>query len=161
MTYNGRISSIKVSGTDVIRPCGFFPSKGKSKPEFQPSEQLDFEVELGAFISGPIVMGTSVDAKAAADHIFGFVLHNDWSARDMQKYEMPPLGPFHSKGFITTISPWIVTLDALKGCRASPPASNSTKIHPMLVADENNHGVYDIEFRATVIRKLVPLSPVD
>ena len=154
MSYNGRISSIKVSGVDIVRPSGFFPCKGESQPTFQPTQQLDFEIELGAFISTTIESGTAVDAKAAADHIFGFVLHNDWSARDIQRYEMPPLGPFHSKGFITTISPWIVTMDALKESWAGPPASNSTKIHPMLVADAQNHGVYDIEFRATVAREL-------
>ncbi|KIX06977.1 fumarylacetoacetase [Rhinocladiella mackenziei CBS 650.93] len=152
MGYNGRISSIMVSRTGVRRPCGFYLSPGDSRPTFQPSKQLDFEIELGAFISKPIDFGGTVDAKTAADHIFGYVLHNDWSARDIQKYEMPPLGPLHSKGFITTISPWVVTVDALKSSTAGPPTSNSTKIHPALVADEKDHGVYDIEFNATVIR---------
>lgn len=114
---------------------------------------MDFEIEMGAFISKPIQHGTTVDAKTAADHIFGYVLHNDWSARDIQPYEMPPLGPMHSKGYVTTISPWVVTVDALQSATAEPPTSNSTQIHPSMVADERNHGVYDIEYSATVARK--------
>lgn len=156
-TYNGRLSSIRVSGTDVVRPSGWYPKgeEGDEKPTFQPTAQLDFEIEVGTFISKPIPYGTRVTAKEAAEHIFGFVLLNDWSARDIQKYEMPPLGPFHSKGFITTISPWIVTLDALRSCTGGPPASNSTDIHPWLVADKDNHGVYDIEFKASVSRESI------
>lgn len=114
---------------------------------------MDFEIELGAFIGKPIPFGTTVDAKTAADHIFGYVLHNDWSARDIQPYEMPPLGPMHSKGYITTISPWIITVDALHSSMTGPPTSNSTQIHPSMVADDANHGVYDIEFSASVARK--------
>lgn len=152
MGYNGRLSSIRPSGTAVRRPCGFYLNEGDSRPAYQPTRQLDFEIELGAFISRPVEHGCTIDAKAAADYIFGYVLHNDWSARDIQKYEMPPLGPLHSKGFITTISPWVVTPDALESSKAGPPASNSTRIHPALVADEKDHGVYDIEFTATVMR---------
>jgi len=155
MGYNGRLSSITTSGADVVRPCGFYPADGQSRPTFQPTRQLDFEIELGAFLSKPVEFGTTVDAKtAAADHIFGYVLLNDWSARDIQKYEMPPLGPFHSKGFITTISPWIVTPEALESSKAASPRSNTTQIHPKLFSDENNHGVYDIDLRASVARKL-------
>ncbi len=156
MGYNGRLSSIRPSGTDVSRPSGFYLNEGNTRPTFQPTKQLDFEIELGAFISRPIPLGTSVNAKDAAEHIFGYVLHNDWSARDIQKYEMPPLGPLHSKGFITTISPWVVTLDALESSKCGPPASNATPIHPSLVADETNHGTYDIEFGVTVRRKSAP-----
>jgi fumarylacetoacetase len=159
MSYNGRLSSIAVSGTPVVRPNGFFPNEGDKRPTFQPTQQLDFEIELGAFISTPIDSGAMVSAKMAADHIFGFVLLNDWSARDIQKYEMPPLGPFHSKGFITTISPWIVTLDALKACRSGPPpSSNVTDIHPSLVADEVHHGIYEIDLNASVSPKFKPKS---
>ena len=153
MGYNGRVSTLCVSGTQVIRPQGYFVNEGDRRPTFQETKQLDFEVELGAFISKPIPTGTRINAKEAADHIFGYVLLNDWSARDIQKYEMPPLGPFHSKGFITTISPWIVTLDALRYSMHQPPPSNSTDIHPMLVADDSNHGVYDIQFSAKITRK--------
>ena len=154
MGYNGRASSIEPSGTGVVRPCGFYRNDDEKRATFRPTKELDFEIELGAFISTPIEYGTSVDAVAAADHIFGYVLHNDWSARDIQKYEMPPLGPMHSKGFITTISPWVVTPEALESCRSDPPISNTTQIHPALVADENKHGVYDISLTASVKRML-------
>ncbi|KAK5047217.1 hypothetical protein LTR84_006739 [Exophiala bonariae] len=152
MGYNGRLSSIRVSGIDVVRPNGFYVNAGDTRPTFQPTKQLDFEIELGAFISNPIEFGRSKNAKTAAKHIFGYVLHNDWSARDIQKYEMPPLGPMHSKGFITTISPWIVTVDALEDSKTKPPLSNETQIHPSLVADEKDHGVYDIELHISIAR---------
>ena len=150
MGYNGRVSSIRPSGTDVRRPSGFYPNEGDERPTFQSSRQLDFEIEIGAFICKRVEFGDTVDAKVAADHIFGYVLHNDWSARDIQKYEMPPLGPMHSKGFLTTISLWVVTPDALEYSKAGPPISNGTHIHPALVADDKNHGVYDIELTASV-----------
>ena len=151
--YNGRISSIFSSGHPIHRPSGFFVKKGETEPAFQPSRQMDFEIELGAFISKSVPHGSTIDAKTAADHIFGYVLHNDWSARDIQPYEMPPLGPMHSKGYITTISPWVVTVDALESCSTEPPTSNSTPMHPSLMVDKTNHGVYDIEFAASVTRK--------
>jgi len=160
MGYNGRLSSIRPSGAGVRRPSGFYPNGADSRSTFQPSRQLDFEIELGAFISKPIEFGSTIDARVAADHIFGYVLHNDWSVRDIQKYEMPPLGPLHSKGFITTISPWVVTLDALESSKAGPPTSNGTQIHPALVADDTNHGVYDIEFNASVIRMFCMVNPI-
>lgn len=153
--YNGRLSSIFPSGYPVHRPSGFFIKKGESEPAYQSSQEIDFEVELGAFISKPVPHGKSIDAKTAADHIFGYVIHNDWSARDIQPYEMPPLGPMHSKGYVTTISPWIVTLEALESSRTGPPESNSTPIHASLVADEHDHGVYDIDFVASVTRKFL------
>lgn len=163
MGYNGRVSSIFVSGHPVHRPSGFFMKpdpNGVSKPSFQVSREIDFEIELGAFISKPVPHGSTIDAKTAADHIFGYVLHNDWSARDIQPYEMPPLGPMHSKGFVTTISPWVVTVDALESSTASPPPSNKTSIHPSLITDAKNHGVYDISFSVEVTRKSrVTLSP--
>ena len=150
--YNGRLSSLFPSGHPIHRPSGFFIKNGAEEPTFQTSSQIDFEIELGAFISKPIPHGSTIDAKAAADHIFGYVLHNDWSARDIQAYEMPPLGPMHSKGYVTTISPWVVTLDALESSSTKPPTSNSTPIHPCMMADAKNHGVYDIEFNAKVKR---------
>jgi fumarylacetoacetase len=161
MGYNGRVSSIHLSGTNVVRPSGFYPKPRAVRPTFQPTQQLDFEIELGAFISQPIPFGSTADAKTAAKHVFGYVLHNDWSARDIQKYEMPPLGPMHSKGFITTISPWVVTVEALNASKTGPPTSNSTDIHPSLVADEDDHGVYDIEFSATVARRKSSTSAVE
>lgn len=120
---------------------------------FKLTMAVDFEIELGAFIARPVPHGSTVNAKTAADHIFGYVLHNDWSARDIQPYELPPLGPMHSKGYVTTISPWVVTVDALESAIAGPPTSNKAEIHPSMVADERDHGNYNIEFNATVKRK--------
>lgn len=163
MAYNGRISSVAVSDTEVVRPKGFFPNDGAPHPGYQPTRELDFEVELGAFISAPIEAGKTVSAEEAANHVFGYVLLNDWSARDIQKYEMPPFGLFHSKSFLTSISPWVVTLDALKDSQSDPPPSNSSHISPTLVCEKSNHGLYDISLSATLSRELhfPRLFPVD
>lgn len=155
MAYNGRLSSLAVSETDIVRPKGFFPNEGDMRPTFQLTRQVDFEVELGVFISKQIDRGETVNADTAGDHIFGYVLLNDWSARDVQKYEMPPLGPFHGKGFMTTISPWVITLDALRSSLSRPPPSNLTNIDPMLVCNEGDHGLFDISLSATVSRKAI------
>lgn len=111
--YHGRASSIVVSGTDVIRPCGQTKSDDAERPSFGPSRLLDYELEVG-FVTGPgNEPGQRIPIEDAANHIFGLVLVNDWSARDMQKWEYQPLGPFLAKSFATTISPWVVPLDAL------------------------------------------------
>jgi len=115
--YAGRCSSIAVSPTPVTRPLGQFV-EDYTVPEkniiFGPSRALDYEFEIGAVIGRPTSSGTRLDAKDADEHIFGLVLVNDWSARDIQGLEMPPLGPFNGKNFGTSLSPWIITLDALK-----------------------------------------------
>lgn len=160
MSYYGRNSALVVSGTDVVRPSGIFPAKEGERAHFHPTEKLDFEIELGFFISAPIPKSKIVTAKDAGEHIFGFVLFNDWSARDIQKHEMAPLGVFHSKSFQTSISPWIVTLDALQGCRAGPPQSNDTGIEPLLVCDPHDNGVFDMDFSAKVSRELEDAKPV-
>jgi fumarylacetoacetase len=105
--YHGRASSVVVSGTPIRRPHG-------QRPDFGPTEQLDVELELG-FITGPgNPLGTPIPAAAARDHVFGFVLVNDWSARDIQRWEYRPLGPFLGKSFATSVSAWIVPLQALE-----------------------------------------------
>jgi fumarylacetoacetase len=112
--YHGRASSVVVSGTPVRRPSGQLPPGGAGEPpRFGPSERLDIELELG-FVTGPgNPLGTSIPVGAAADHVFGFVLVNDWSARDIQRWEYQPLGPFLGKSFATSVSPWVVPLEAL------------------------------------------------
>jgi fumarylacetoacetase len=111
--YHGRASSVVVSGTPVVRPNGQTMAPGASAPRFGPSRRLDYEVELG-FVVGPAnALGKPVPISRALDHVFGVVLLNDWSARDLQAWEYQPLGPFLAKSFATTISPWIVTIDAL------------------------------------------------
>ncbi len=112
--YHGRASSVVVSGTEVIRPKGQTKSDDEEFPVFGPTRLLDFELEMGFFIGKGNDLGKAVPVKKAHDHIFGFVLVNDWSARDIQKWEYVPLGPFLAKNFATSISPWIVTLDALE-----------------------------------------------
>ena len=112
--YHGRASSVVVSGTNIIRPKGQTKADDEEKPQFGPTKLLDFELEMGFFIGKGNNLGKSVPVGDAHNHIFGFVLVNDWSARDIQKWEYVPLGPFLAKNFATSISPWIVTLDALE-----------------------------------------------
>jgi fumarylacetoacetase len=110
--YHGRASSIVVSGSDVKRPLGQ-TREGEKPPSFGPTARLDYELEVGAFIAQGNAQGTRISIDRADDYVFGFCLVNDWSARDIQAWEYQPLGPFLGKSFATTISPWIVTADAL------------------------------------------------
>ena len=116
--YHGRASSIIVSGTPVRRPAGQVMPKGATAPVFQPTSRLDIELEMAFIIGKKTELGRPVSAADAADHIFGMVLFNDWSARDIQKWEYVPLGPFLGKSFASSISPWVVTLEALEPFRA-------------------------------------------
>jgi fumarylacetoacetase len=117
--YHGRASSVVVSGTPVRRPRGQLPAaEPGGPPRFGPSERLDIELELGVVTGGPEnPLGTQIPAASAAEHLFGLVLVNDWSARDIQRWEYQPLGPFLGKSFATSISPWIVPLEALEPFR--------------------------------------------
>ncbi len=117
--YNGRASSVVVSGTDIIRPLGQIKAPDDARPRLAPTQRLDFELEMGAVVGQPSDAPLSV--AEAFDNIFGFVLLNDWSARDIQAWEYQPLGPFQSKATATTISPWIVTAAALDPFRTGPP----------------------------------------
>ncbi|HLE57530.1 MAG TPA: fumarylacetoacetase [Rhodothermia bacterium] len=118
--YHGRASSIVVSGTPVRRPMGQLKPE-EVPPVFAPSRELDFELEMGFFTGPGNELGVPISVEDAPDHIFGFVLVNDWSARDIQKWEYVPLGPFLGKSFATSISPWIVTLEALEPFRVPGP----------------------------------------
>ncbi|MCA6406309.1 MAG: fumarylacetoacetase, partial [Cytophagales bacterium] len=115
--YHGRASSIVVSGTDIHRPKGQVKPIDSEIPLFCPSQKVDFELEMAFITCTDTKLGSSIATKDAEDHIFGFVLFNDWSARDIQNWEYVPLGPFLGKNFGSTISPWIVTLDALQPFR--------------------------------------------
>src|SRR5205807_5143868 len=117
--YHGRSSSICVSGQDIHRPKGQL-----SAGEFAATRQLDFELELAFIVGKNTALGTSVSTEEADDCIFGMVLLNDWSARDIQRWEYVPLGPFLGKSFATSISPWIVTMDALEPFRVAGPAQD-------------------------------------
>ena len=116
--YHGRASSIGVSGQSFARPLGQTKGEGDT-PVFGPSKRLDHELELGAFIGAGNALGAPIGLGQAEDALFGIVLLNDWSARDMQAWEYQPLGPFLAKNFATTISPWIVTMDALAPYRSA------------------------------------------
>lgn len=138
--YNGRASSVMVSGEPVIRPKGQL-KKGDEPPVYAPTEELDFELEMGFFLGRGTDQGTTIEVGDADDYIFGFVLVNDWSARDMQRWEYQPLGPFLAKTFATSISPWIVTLDALEPFRIQGPAQEP---EPLPHLRQTRPGHFDI-----------------
>src|SRR3954454_10837508 len=118
--YHGRASSVVVSGTRVARPNGQRKGADEPSPSFGPSRRLDYEVELGFVIGPGNPLGKSIKIEDAEKHVFGVLLLNDWSARDLQTWEYQPLGPFLAKSFATTVSPWIVTMEALEPYRVSP-----------------------------------------
>src|SRR4051812_16838369 len=124
--YNGRASSVVVSGTPVRRPNGQTKAPNAENPSFGPSRKLDIELETAFIIGEGNALGEPIAVGEAERHIFGMVLMNDWSARDIQQWEYVPLGPFNSKGFATSISPWVVTMDALEPFRMAGPAQNPT-----------------------------------
>jgi fumarylacetoacetase len=126
--YHGRASSIIPSGVAIHRPKGQTMPDGADKPVFGPCRLLDFELEVGFIVGKSTQMGESISTANAEDHIFGLVLFNDWSARDIQKWEYVPLGPFLAKNFASSISPWIVTLEALEPFRTS-----GEKQHPAVL----------------------------
>ena len=137
--YHGRGSSIVVSGTQIVRPRGQLKPADQSMPTFGPSRRLDYEAELG-FVVGPgNRLGKPIAIRDALHHVFGVVLLNDWSARDIQAWEYQPLGPFLAKSFATTLSPWIVTLDALAPyrCAAFPRAEGDPRPLPYLWDEED------------------------
>jgi fumarylacetoacetase len=151
--YHGRASSIVASGTPVKRPHGQTSAKPEGPPTFGPSARLDYELEVGAFIAGENAMGETVPLSQAESRLAGLVLVNDWSARDVQTWEYQPLGPFLAKNFATTISPWVVTLDALAPFRV--PARPRDVTDPALLGyleDERDraHGGFAITLEVWV-----------
>lgn len=119
--YHGRASSLVVSGTEIRRPWGQVCPDESQPPHLAPSQMVDFELEMGFLVGPGNRLGEPIAAAEAGEHIFGFILVNDWSARDIQKWEYVPLGPFLSKSFATSVSPWVVTLDALEAFRCPGP----------------------------------------
>jgi len=122
--YHGRASSVVVSGTPIRRPWGQIVPKGQENPIFSPSQQFDFELEMAFVIGKESPLGEPIPVDKAEEYIFGLVLFNDWSARDIQRWEYVPLGPFLGKNFGSSISPWIVPLEALKPFRVKGPKQN-------------------------------------
>jgi len=120
--YHGRAGTVVVSGTPVVRPCGQRKPPGGAPPTYGPSERLDIEAEVGFVVGTPSTLGARVSTSDFNDHVFGVVLVNDWSARDLQAWEYQPLGPFLAKSFATSISPWVVPLEALEAASVDGPA---------------------------------------
>jgi fumarylacetoacetase len=157
--YHGRASSIVVSGTPVLRPKGQFKSPESAAPEFGPGRRLDFELELGFVIGPGNPLGKPVPISKARDQIFGVVLFNDWSARDIQAWEAQPLGPFLGKSFASTMSPWIVTLEALEPfrCAAFPRSGDEPAPLPYLFdAKDQRNGNFDIQLEAQLRTRKMP-----
>jgi fumarylacetoacetase len=152
--YNGRASTVVVSGTKVRRPRGQLKPPSAELPSFGPCKRLDFELEMGVVIGQPSAMGEMLDEKRAADMIFGFVLLNDWSARDIQQWEYVPLGPFQAKAFATSISPWIVTREALEPFRVQGPAQDPVPLAYLQLAQPNNYDLQlDVGLRAAQMKE--------
>lgn len=139
--YHGRASSIVVSGQPIHRPKGQTLPKDSNTPVFGPSQRMDFELEMGFVVGKNTDLGESVSTKEAEDYIFGLVLFNDWSARDIQKWEYVPLGPFLAKNFASSISPWIVTLDALEPFRVAGPEQKPEVLPYLEYEGEKNYDI--------------------
>jgi len=140
--YHGRSATVVVSGTPIVRPSGQRKPPSESQPSFGPSTMLDIELEVGFFTGAGNAAGVPIRVDAALESVAGFVLVNDWSARDIQAWEYQPLGPFLGKSFATTISPWVVSLDALEPFRVAPPPQVPPPL-PYLAAQDA--AAYDIQ----------------
>ncbi len=145
IAYHGRASSVVPSGTDIKRPAGQTKSDDAPAPVFGPCKQLDYELEVGFYVGPENELGRAIHISEAEHHIFGMCLVNDWSARDIQRWEYQPLGPFLSKSFATSVSPWIITMDALQPFRcpafARPPEDPAPLAYLDSAANVMNGGV--------------------
>jgi fumarylacetoacetase len=152
--YHGRAATIVVSGTPIVRPRGQRKPADADRPVFGPSVRLDIEAEVGFVVGVPSKLGEPVPTGGFAEHVFGVLLVNDWSARDIQAWEYVPLGPFLGKSFATSVSPWVVTLDALHHARIEPP-SQAPPVLPYL-RDEQPWGLdlaLEVEWNGTVVSR--------
>jgi fumarylacetoacetase len=148
--YHGRASSIVISGTSVRRPNGQTKTASADVPMFGPSRQMDYELELGAYIGNGNSLGSPIDIDEAEKHIFGVSLVNDWSARDIQAWEYQPLGPFLGKSFSTSVSPWVVTMDALAPYRVPLAARPAGDPQPLAYLAPRNTGEQGIDIQLEV-----------
>jgi fumarylacetoacetase len=145
--YHGRASSIVISGTPIHRPKGQMKPANSEVPVLGPTQKLDFELEVAFITCNDTKLGTSISTAEAEDHIFGFVLFNDWSARDIQQWEYVPLGPFLGKNFGSTLSPWIVTADALAPFRVAGPIQEPSVLPYLAFEGKKN---YDIQLEVLI-----------
>jgi fumarylacetoacetase len=153
IAYHGRASSIVVSGTPVIRPVGQSKAADANAPTLGPSKRLDYELELGIFIGAGNRLGEPIPLSESEQHVFGMCLVNDWSARDIQAWEYQPLGPFLGKSFGTTISPWLVTLEALAPFRRAAPERAQGEPQPLSYlesAEDRTWGGIDINVEVAI-----------
>jgi len=161
--YHGRASSVVVSGTAVRRPCG--QTEGaNSTPTFGPSRMLDYELEVGAFVGAGNALGKPIPITEAESHIFGLCLINDWSARDIQKWEYQPLGPFLAKSFATTMSPWVVTLEALVPYRVQALSRSSEDPAPLPYlssAEDRQNGGVDLNLEVRLSSEQMRFSGIE
>jgi fumarylacetoacetase len=151
--YHGRASSVRASGEDVIRPSGQRKRPDADAPEYGPSRRLDYELELGIWIGEGNELGHPIPIGEAADHIAGYCLLNDWSARDLQAWEYQPLGPFLAKNFLTSVSPWVVTPQALEPFRRPMPPRPAGDPEPLpYLSDyaDRNSGALEIQLEVTL-----------
>lgn len=155
--YNGRASSVTLGGAPVVRPNGQLP--GKDGPSWGPTQSLDFELEIGVFIGRDTALGQPLPIAEAQDAIFGLVLLNDWSAREVQRWEYAPLGPFQAKAFHTSISPWVVPLDALQPFRVSLPAQQPAVLPYLQQAERYSYDVQlDVSLQPATAVQATPIS---
>jgi fumarylacetoacetase len=150
IAYNGRANTVVVSGTPIRRPLGQIKFPSEKAPVLGPCRKLDFELEMGTIVGQPSAMGQPLNAATAAGMIFGYVLLNDWSARDIQHWETVPLGPFQAKVFATSISPWVVTQSALVPFRVAGPEQNPPPLAYLAEPEPRN---YDIALEISLRRK--------
>ena len=151
--YHGRASSVVSSGTPVRRPAGQSKPESAPEPVMRPSRRLDYELEVGFFVGPGNAIGSPVPAEEAELHMFGACLLNDWSARDIQAWEYQPLGPFLAKSFSTSISPWVVTLDALEPFRVPAfirPAGDPDPLSYLDTARNRDHGGFDVRLEVAI-----------
>lgn len=147
--YNGRASTVIVSGTEVVRPSGQLKPNADDRPIFSPCKRLDFELETAFVVGKGNSIGQPIAVDEAIDHIFGMVLLNDWSARDIQKWEYVPLGPFNAKTFASEVSPWIVTMDALAPFKTPCPTQEPKPLAYLNEKDTDNS--YDINLSVELL----------
>ncbi len=155
---HGRASSVVVSGTPIRRPCGQAKDDNAKKPTFAPSRRLDYELEVGFFVGPGNPFGEPIRISDAQRHIFGLCLVNDWSARDIQRWEYQPLGPFLAKSFATTISPWVVTLEALAPFRSPAfqrPAGDPAPLPYLNDPDDRERGGVDLQLSVFIRSSLM------
>jgi fumarylacetoacetase len=148
--YHGRASSVRVSGEEVIRPHGQRKAPDADAPEYGPSRRLDYELELGLWIGRGNSLGEPIPADEAAEHIAGWCLLNDWSARDIQAWEYQPLGPFLAKNFLTSVSPWVVTSDALEPFRVPMPPRPDGDPEPLPYLRTSGDSAFAIQLESTL-----------